>query len=187
MEPNVSDPPRIPSVGRSEATRGWLRTHYDRRMNEPGPACAQASVSISAPCGEVYGLITDLPTLSSLAAETTVMKWRKGDKAAPGAVFKGTNRNGIRRWTTVCTVTDAEPGSTFAFDVSYLGIPVSHWRYEIAPADGGCHVTEQMWDHRPGWFVKPGGVATGVMDRPTTNTEHIKLTLQRLKEKAEAR
>jgi len=33
---------------------------------------------------------------------------------------------------------------------------------------------------------EPGGVATGVMDRPTTNAEHIKLTLQRLKDKAEA-
>lgn len=64
-------------------------------MNEPGPACAQASVSISAPCDEVYGLITDLPTLSSLAEEARVMRWQKGDKAAPGAVFKGTNRNGI--------------------------------------------------------------------------------------------
>jgi hypothetical protein len=44
---------------------------------------------------------------------------------------------------------------------------------------------ERMWDRRPGWFVKPGGVATGVMDRPSTNTEHIELTLKRLKEKAE--
>ncbi|MDT5265573.1 MAG: hypothetical protein QOI90_2199, partial [Mycobacterium sp.] len=80
-------------------------------MGEPGPASAQASVTISAPRGEVYGLITDLPTLASLAEEAAAMKWRKGNKAAPGAVFKGTNRNGIRRWMTVCTVTDAEPGS----------------------------------------------------------------------------
>jgi hypothetical protein len=156
-------------------------------MGEPGPASARASVTISAPCGEVYGLITDLPTLASLAEEAAAMKWRKGDEAAPGAVFKGTNRNGIRRWSTTCTITNAEPGSAFAFDVAYFGIPVSHWRYDIAAADGGCRVTEQMWDRRPGWFVKPGGLATGVMDRPSANTEHIKLTLQRLKEKAEAR
>jgi hypothetical protein len=42
-----------------------------------------------------------------------------------------------------------------------------------------------MWDRRPGWFVKPGGLATGVSDRPTANTEHIQRTLQRLKERAE--
>ena len=158
-------------------------------MTEQKPAAAQADVAINADPEAVYALITDLPTLASLAEEVAVMKWRKGSAASPGAVFKGTNRNGIRRWTTTCTVTDAEPGRAFAFDVAYFGIPVSHWRYDIIPgegqADGGCRVTEQMWDRRPGWFVKPGGVATGVMDRPPANTEHIKRTLQRLKEKAE--
>jgi hypothetical protein len=39
---------------------------------------------------------------------------------------------------------------------------------------------------RPGWFRVPGGWATGVKDRKSANAEHIKLTLQRLKEKAES-
>jgi Polyketide cyclase / dehydrase and lipid transport len=146
-------------------------------MTVQEPACAQAEVTIDADPQAVYALITDLSTLAACAEEAAAMKWVNGDAARPGAVFKGTNRN----------VTDAEPGSTFAFDVGYLGIPVAHWRYDIASADGGCRVTERMWDRRPGWFVKPGGVATGVMDRPTVNTDHIKLTLQRLKEHAEAR
>jgi hypothetical protein len=101
-------------------------------------------------------------------------------------VFKGTNRNGFRRWTTTCRVTDADPGRAFAFDVSYLGVPVAHWRYDISPCEGGCRVTEGTWDRRPGWFVKPGGLATGVMDRNSANGDHIKATLKRLKEKAEA-
>ena len=155
-------------------------------MTDQEPACAQAEVTIAADPAAVYALITDLSTLASCAEETAAMKWLKGDAARPGAVFKGTNRNGIRRWSTKCTVTDAEPGSAFAFDVGYFGIPVARWRYDIAAQDGGCRVTERMWDRRPGWFVKPGGVATGVMDRPTVNTEHIKLTLQRLKDKAES-
>jgi hypothetical protein len=154
-------------------------------MSEKDSATAQADVAINAACRDVYNLITDLPTLASLAEETATMKWRKGDAAVKGAVFKGTNRNGIRRWTTTCTVTDAEPGSAFAFDVGYFGIPVAHWRYDITPTDGGCRVTERMWDRRPGWFVKPGGLATGVSDRAKANSEHIELTLQRLKERAE--
>src|ERR1700760_1263195 len=101
-------------------------------MTDLGPASAQADVTITADPATVYGLITDLPTLTSLAPESAGMKWRKGDKAAPGAVFKGTNRNGFRRWTTTCTVTDADPGRSFAFDVKYLGVPVAHWRYDIA-------------------------------------------------------
>jgi hypothetical protein len=156
-------------------------------MTDQEPACAQAEVTIDADPQAVYALITNLSTMSACAEEVKTMRWLKGDAARPGAVFKGTNRNGIHRWSTKCTVTDAEPGSAFAFDVGYLGIPVSRWRYDITATDGGCRVTERMWDRRPGWFVKPGGVATGVMDRPTVNTEHIKLTLQRLKETAEAR
>lgn len=156
-------------------------------MTDKEAATAHAEVAINADCRAVYALITDLPTFASLTEETQSMKWRKGSAASPGAVFKGKNRNGLHRWTTTCTVTDAEPGSAFAFDVGYLGIPVAHWRYDISPADGGCRVTERMWDRRPGWFVKPGGLATGVSDRPTANTEHMKLTLQRLKEKAETR
>jgi hypothetical protein len=100
-------------------------------------------------------------------------------------VFKGRNRNGRRRWTTTCTVTDAEPGRTFAFDVKSVVIPVAHWRYDLAATDGGCTVTESTWDRRPGWFRKPGGMATGVMDRDSANAEHIRLTLERLKARAE--
>jgi len=155
-------------------------------MGEPGPASAQASVTISAPCGEVYGLITDLPTMATLAEEANAMDWHKGDCAQPGAVFKGHNSSGSKKWTTTCTVTHAEPGWAFAFDVKSLVVPVSHWRYDIEPVEGGCRVTERTWDRRPGWFRKPAGIATGVHDRTSANAKHIQLTLERLKAKAEA-
>jgi hypothetical protein len=74
----------------------------------------------------------------------------------------------------------------FAFDVKSAVVPVAHWRYDIEPVDGGCRVTEQTWDRRPGWFRKPAGMATGVTDRTGANAKHIELTLQRLKAKAEA-
>ncbi|BBY45062.1 polyketide cyclase [Mycolicibacterium celeriflavum] len=154
-------------------------------MSESGPATAQAEVTIDADPDTVYRLITDLPTLASLAEEAHAMEWRKGDAARPGAVFRGHNRNGSRTWTTTCTVTDAEPGSAFAFDVRSAVIPVAHWRYDITATDGGCTVTERTWDRRPGWFRVPAGWATGVKDRDAANAEHIRRTLQRLKEKAE--
>jgi uncharacterized protein YndB with AHSA1/START domain len=155
-------------------------------MTDQEPASAQAEVSIDASPDNVYALITDLPTLASLAEEAAAMEWHKGDAAGPGAVFTGRNRNGTFRWSTKCTVTDAEPGQVFAFDVRYFGVPVARWRYDIAGADGGCSVTERTWDHRPGWFSKTAWVGTGVRDRDAANAEHIKLTLQRLKEMAEA-
>ncbi|RAV11337.1 SRPBCC family protein [Mycolicibacterium sp. GF69] len=155
-------------------------------MSESGPPSAQAEVTIDADSETLYRLITDLPTLASLAEEAHAMQWRKGNAARPGAVFRGQNRNGSRTWTTTCTVTEAEPGRVFAFDVRSAVIPVAHWRYEIAEAgDGRTRVTESTWDRRPGWFKLPAGWATGVTDRDTANAEHIRLTLQRLKEKAE--
>lgn len=155
-------------------------------MSQPGTPSAQAEVLIDADPGAVYALITDLPTLATLAEETATMTWRKGDSAQPGAVFKGSNRSGWHRWSTTCTVTDAEPGRVFAFDVTSSVVPVAHWRYDITEVHGGCRVTEGTWDRRPGWFRTVGGYATGVHDRTAANAEHIRLTLQRLKARAES-
>ncbi|MDQ2636895.1 MAG: SRPBCC family protein [Actinomycetota bacterium] len=155
-------------------------------MSQQGPASAEASIDIDADPAAVYALITDLPTLASLAEETQAMAWSKGESVAPGAVFKGQNRNGAKTWTTACTVTDAQPGRTFAFDVRSLAVPVAHWRYDIVAGERGCTVTERTWDKRPGWFRKPASMATGVKDRDAANAAHIRVTLQRLKEKAES-
>lgn len=158
-------------------------------MTAPEKPSASADVLINTDADSLYALITDLDVMAELAAETSAMNWHKGwdpdSGARPGAVFRGTNRNGSRSWTTTCTVTDAAPGKVFAFDVKSTIIPVAHWRYEIEPTDGGCRVTESAWDRRPGWFRGIAGIATGVRDRTTANGEHIKLTLQRLKERAE--
>jgi len=152
-------------------------------MTDP---CVATTVQIDARPDVVYGLITDLPTLSSLAEETVAMEWRRGNAVRRSAVFAGHNESGHRRWTTKCTVTDAEPGRLFAFDVSHTIIPVARWQYDIVAADDGCLVTESTWDRRPGWFRRLAGKATGVSDRVAANTENIRLTLQRLKQRAEA-
>ncbi len=145
-----------------------------------------ATVQIDAGPDVVYRLITDLPTLASLAEEAVAMEWRKGSAVRPGAVFTGHNESGERRWSTKCTVTDAEPGRLFAFDVRHSVLPIARWQYDIVAANGGCRVTESTWDRRPGWFRKLAGKATGVTDRAAANAEHIRLTLQRLKQRAEA-
>lgn len=145
-----------------------------------------ATVQINADPGAVYALITDLARLTELAEETVAMRWRHGDAARPGAVFTGKNRNGARGWSTTCTVSDAEPGRAFGFDVRTAVIPVAHWRYEITAIDDGCRVTESTWDRRPRWIIGITRFTTGVADRTAANVEHIRLTLQRLKERAEA-
>lgn len=150
---------------------------------------ATGTVHINASPEVIYALLTDLSALEGCAEETVAMRWRKGDGARPGAVFSGDNRNGAKKWSTTCTVTAAEPGRMFAFDVRSAIIPVAHWAYQITPAaDGGdgCQVTESTWDHRPRWIRGITGYITGVKDRAAANAEHIRLTLDRLKQRAEA-
>lgn len=155
-------------------------------MAHPKRADIEVDIEINASPDAVYALVADLDTLSDLADETTGITWRKGDSAQPGSVFTGHNKNGKHTWSTTCTITDAEPGSRFAFDVKHMVFPVSRWQYDFEPADsGGCRVTERTWDRRPGWFAKVAVRATGVSDRESANAEHMRATLARLKKAAE--
>jgi hypothetical protein len=147
---------------------------------------ATGTVHIGASPEKVYALITDLSALGDCAEETVAMRWRKGASAVPGAVFSGDNRNGPKKWTTTCTVVAAEPGRTFAFNVRSAIIPVARWTYQITPTEAGCQVTESTWDHRPRWIRGITGHVTGIKDRTAANAEHIRLTLNRLKQRAES-
>jgi polyketide cyclase/dehydrase/lipid transport protein len=107
---------------------------------------------------------------------------------AVGARFSGTNRNGWRRWVTRCTITDAEPGRRFAYDVrTPFLVPIARWQYDIRPDGAGCTVTESSWLRVPPWFVPIAIWITGQPDRPGVNRNNIAITLRRLKEHLEAR
>jgi hypothetical protein len=82
-------------------------------------------------------------------------------------------------------ITDAEPGTRFAFDVSHTGVPLSRWQYGIVGSGSGCTVTESTWDRRPGRYKAPAGPVTGVLNRAGANSDHIQATLSRLKARAE--
>ena len=153
-------------------------------MGEPS---ASAQVEIAAPAEEVYALISDLPGMGKLAEENQGGAWLGGVSSAKvGARFRGHNRRGWRRWSTTVTVTDADPGRRFGFDVRSFGLPIARWEYAIEPTDSGCRVTESTWDRRPGWFRPIGGFATGAMDRAAVNQHNIERTLSRLKATVEA-
>lgn len=154
-------------------------------MSDTTRPSATGTVRIDAAPEAVYALITDLSALADCAEETVAMQWRKGDSARPGAKFGGANRNGSHSWNTTCTVVDADPGRLFSFEVRSSVIPVARWAYEITPVDGGCQVTESTWDQRPRWALGISRLVSGVADRSAANADHIRLTLDRLKQKAE--
>ena len=143
---------------------------------------------IAAPAHVLYGMVADLPRMGEWSPECERVEWSGGATAAAvGARFTGHNRNGSRRWSTHGTVTRADPGHGFAFEVrSVLNLPVSLWSYRFVDAgDGRCLVTESTEDRRGAVIRLLGRLATGISDRESRNRETMTLTLERLRQAAE--
>jgi hypothetical protein len=151
------------------------------------PASVSASATVHAPPEVVWDLISDVTRMGEWSPETRSCRWL-GEPAAPvvGARFAGTNAYRGRRWRTVCTVTAAERGRAFAFDVTGGGfLPVSSWAYELRPRDGGCEVVETWVDRRGPLLRWYGRLVLGVADRAGHNRAGMVQTLERLRVAAE--
>jgi uncharacterized protein YndB with AHSA1/START domain len=147
----------------------------------------EVTETVAAPADRVYALVSDLPRMGEWSPENTGGKWVRGATgAAVGAKFRGTNRAGWRFWSTTVTVTAAEAGRRFAFDVDAAGIPVSAWEYEFAGDGGTCTVTERWTDRRPQWMQLLSIPLMGVRDRGAHNRRNMQETLRKLKAAAES-
>ena len=149
----------------------------------------QVSVTreIGAPAEHVCALVSDPTRMGEWSPENVNAEWLDGaTNAVPGARFRGTNQIGKRKWKTVATVIDADPGSRFSFRVSTMGLKVAEWSYVFEPTAGGCRVTESWIDQRAGWFKPVAHLATGVGDRAAHNRAGMEQTLERLAAAAES-
>ncbi len=145
----------------------------------------RSSIDIAASPARVWALVSDLPRMGRFSPENTGGVWQRGGGPVHGAVFRGTNAQGRRRWSTTCTVVRAEPGTAFAFEVRAGGLPVAQWSYELTPTASGCTLTE-TWEDRRGWLVtRLGALTTGVQDRATFTSKSIAHTLAAVKAAAE--
>ena len=145
------------------------------------------SIDILAPSEQVWAMVSDVTRIGEWSPEAVAAEWVDGATGpAVGARFKGRNK---RRgsWSTTCTVTASTPGREFAFTV---GKGETAWRYDLAPTDGGCRVTESFEIVKvPGflgrWSTKLG---TGVTwaERENDLVVGVRETLRRLKAAAEA-
>lgn len=129
----------------------------------------------------VYALVSDLPRMGEFSPENTGGSWVKGATGpAVGAKFKGTNAKGKKKWSTDATVTTAEPGKEFAFDVTAAGMKVAGWGFSIEPAEGGSKVTHFWDDHRNAVIAKLTGMALGIPDRVSHNRASMEQTLEKM-------
>ncbi|HEX7187373.1 MAG TPA: SRPBCC family protein [Actinomycetes bacterium] len=143
---------------------------------------------VSTDPGTLYDLVSDVTRMGSWSPETTSCRWLGGATAAAvGARFRGTNKHGPMRWSTTCTVTAADPGRRFGFDVDFLGVPIAQWGYRFEPVVGGCTVTETWTDKRAAWMRVASMPVMGIADRAAHNRRGMQATLAALRQAAEAR
>src|SRR5689334_17994078 len=115
-------------------------------MQTSGPI-ATGEVTIKADPAEVYRLISDPTVMVNFAEELVRVRWLGGATAPKvGAKFRGSNRNGWRRWVTTCRITELKPAERVAYEVrTPFMVPISRWEYDIRPDGDGCRVTESSW------------------------------------------
>lgn len=119
----------------------------------------QDSVVIAVDPMTVYRQVADPSQMGRWSPENTgATVLTPGEPAAFGTSFVGTNKRGRARWATKCTVTAADPGERFAFDVRQIGprkpvlrAGIASWEYTFEPVEGGTRVTESWTDRRRGW------------------------------------
>ena len=144
------------------------------------------SVDINAPADKVWSMVTDLPRMGEWSPENQGGEWAKGATgAAVGAVFKGTNKNGKKQWSTSVKVNQCDAPRKFSFGLMLLGKNWCDWIYEIEPTATGCRVTHSWVDHRTPLAGTLGKWASGVVDRATHNKANMEVTLANLKKAAE--
>lgn len=149
----------------------------------------EVSHHTSADAEVAWSLISDITRMGEWSPEATGGTWLKGARGpAAGAKFRGTNRSGFRRWYTICTVTECEPGEAFAFRVSFGPVQIADWAYHFEPSDGGgCTIVETWQDRRPPGMGSVTNFFLGISDRAEHNRAGMQKTLQRLAEAAEAK
>ncbi len=147
---------------------------------------ATASVTINATPEALYDLVTDIPNMGRLSPECTGGKWLGGATGpVVGAKFRGTNKRGRIRWSTVNRVVEAEPGKVFAFETDGSG---ARWTYRFETDGDATVVSEsrEMFKARPKsatFFATL--LLGGTAEHDAEMDQGLHATLQRLKTVAE--
>ena len=137
--------------------------------------------TISADPLDIWAAVADPRRLTEWSPDSTAVRCSVEGPLPVGVTFSGSNRNGPFRWSTSSRVVESESGRSFAFDVSFLGMAVSRWRYELTVGPAGVDVEEQWWDRRGPVMKALGLVGTGVGNRREYNEAGMRVTLAALK------
>jgi uncharacterized protein YndB with AHSA1/START domain len=147
------------------------------------PTTASVSAEIDAPPSVVYDLVADVTRMGEWSPECVRCEW-VDEPGKAGSTFKGHNRRGLARWTTVARVLTADRPREFSFETIYRDAPSTRWTYRFE-GDGPTKVTESFES-----IKAPALIAfverTLIRDRQGQLEAGMADTLARLKAAAEA-
>lgn len=149
----------------------------------------QAFVHINASPEKVYELVTDVRRMGEWSPECRQCEWLDGATGPEvGARFKGSNKNGMFRWSTKPRVLVAEGGREFAFATELRGKDLTKWTYRFEPDGDGAKVTEsfEMMEDQPGLITFFEKNLMRVKDRKGDLENDMRATLERIKTAVEA-
>lgn len=142
--------------------------------------------TVDAPPERVWELVGDPARIGRISPECHRVDWVGGASGpAPGARFKGHNRKGPMRWTTMGTVVEYVPQREISWDVDLLGQSVARWGFRLVPADGRTRV-EQFWQDRRTPLANVVG-RVRAWDVPAANRRGMEQTLDAVRRQAEQR
>jgi uncharacterized protein YndB with AHSA1/START domain len=145
------------------------------------------SILIHAPAQVVYDLVADPMRMAEWSPECVSCRWISGaTRPTVGARFRGTSRNGRRRWTTTSTIAVMRTAELFAWEVTYFRQPVARWEYRIEPHVDGVQLVESVEDRRGPVLRAVSPLITGSPDRAKRNADTMQSTLRAVKVAAEA-
>jgi hypothetical protein len=142
-----------------------------------------ATVHVDASPEAVYDLVSDVRRMGEWSPETVKAVWLDGaTEAAPGARFKGSNRDGLLRWSTKPVIEVADRGRELTFVTVLGGKQYTRWSYRFEPSGDGTDVTES-WEE----IAQLPVIGRFMMSdkREQHLTDGCRQTLERIKQAAE--
>lgn len=136
----------------------------------------------------VWMVISDIERTGEWSPECRSCRWLDGaDGPVVGARYRGTSRNGWRRWSTTSTITSVIPGAELQWAVTYFRRPVALWRFHLTAMSGGAtRLEETVEDRREWWLRIVSPWLTGSRHRDARNSSTIETSLTRIKAIVEA-
>ncbi|MEX2558140.1 MAG: SRPBCC family protein [Actinomycetota bacterium] len=131
----------------------------------------------------IWALLSDVTRMGEWSPECYRCEWLDGKNGAEvGARFRGHNRWGPLRWSTVSEVVSCEPGREFGFLARHWTGATTRWMYRLEANGTGTRITETYETvDTPRWIM----TLERLMQRQDRLARGMRATLEQLGRVAE--